>query len=140
MDYKNIKEQIDSLNAKLDILENNGIEKVEPCIDVFKFNSNAEQLKKKAQAQNESVFFKNVFNNDDYYDNISSYIRQTKTSLYHKVKKAGISIDANKNLQDSLKKIQNIIEILIVEHQMMTKKNQKKLFFKNSNDKAKIRS
>ena len=72
MDYKNIKDQVDALNEKLDVLENNGLGEVEPCIDVFEFNSNAERLKKKIQGgEKESVFLKNVFDTDDYYENIS---------------------------------------------------------------------
>lgn len=141
MDYKNIKDQVDALNEKLDVLENNGLGEVEPCIDVFEFNSNAERLKKKIQGgEKESVFFKNVFDTDDYYENISSYLQQTKTSIYYKIEKAGVSLDANKNLQESLKNIQNIMEILVVEYQILVKNSKKSLFFKDAAQKAKIKS
>ena len=61
--------------------------------------------------QNEGSFFKNVFNTEDYYENISSYLEQTNKSLYYKIEKAGVSLKANQNLQESLTNISNIMQI-----------------------------
>ena len=75
MDFQSIQKQISALKEGLAVLEQGDENEIEPIIGVVEFNKSAEELKKKlTNLKDESVFFKNVFNTDDYYENISSYL------------------------------------------------------------------
>ncbi|WP_103612577.1 imidazole glycerol phosphate synthase [Campylobacter concisus] len=139
MDFQSIQKQISALKEGLAVLEQGDENEIEPIIGVVEFNKSAEELKKKlTNLKDESVFFKNVFNTDDYYENISSYLDQTKRSLYFKIEKAGVSFKANENLQESYAAVSNIMEILVAEYQIQNKKKKKNIFSRTT-DTAQIR-
>ena len=139
MDFQSIQKQISALKEGLAVLEQGDENEIEPIIGVVEFNKSAEELKKKlTNLKDESAFFKSVFNTDDYYENISSYLDQTKRSLYFKIEKAGVSFKANENLQESYATVSNIMEILVAEYQIQNKKKKKNLFSRTT-DTAQIR-
>ena len=129
MDFKEIEKLISSLKKNLEVIENNGIEEVSAQIDALTFNKNVDEIKKKLyNTKDEGDFFKNVFNTEEYYENISSYLDQTNKSLYYKIEKAGVSLKANQNLQESLINISNIMQVLVAEYQIQNKKKKKSVF------------
>ncbi|MBR8462859.1 hypothetical protein KDD93_05005 [Campylobacter sp. faydin G-24] len=141
MDYELLKKQIERIKDDLSIYDNVNIDEIKPSTDPIEFNKTAEILRQKVQkARREGDFFKNTFNNDEYYENISSYLNQTKMSIYHKIEKEGVSLEANKNLHQSIEMIENIIEILVVEYQFLTKKDKNSIFSTNSSQRVKIRT
>ena len=129
MDFKDIEKLISSLKKNLEVIENNGAEEVSAQIDALTFNKKVDEIKKKLyNTKDEGDFFKNVFNTEDYYENISSYLDQTNKSLYYKIEKAGVSLKANQDLHESLANISNIIQILVAEYQIQNKKKKKSVF------------
>ncbi|MGP1359440.1 hypothetical protein [Campylobacter sp.] len=140
MDFQNIQKQISTLKEGLTALEQSDENKIELTIGVAEFNKNAEELKKKlTNLKGGSDFFKNVFDTEDYYENISSYLEQIKRNLNYKIEKDGVSFKANENLRESLATISNIMEILIAEYQIQTKKKKKSLFSRTT-DTTQIKS
>ena len=96
MDFNEIDKLINTLKKNLEVIENNGVVEPETKIDALTFNKNVEEIKKRLlNTKDEGDFFKNVFNTEDYYENISSYLDQTNKSLYYKIEKAGVSLKAN---------------------------------------------
>ena len=139
MDFNEIDKLINTLKKNLEVIENNGVVEPETKIDALTFNKNVEEIKKRlCSTTDEGSFFKNVFNTEDYYENISSYLEQTNKSLYYKIEKAGVSLKTNQNLQESLTNISNIMQILVAEYQIQNKK-KKKSIFSRSGDTAMIR-
>ena len=139
MDFNEIDKLINTLKKNLEVIENNGVVEPETKIDALNFNKNVEEIKKRLYSTtDEGSFFKNVFNTEDYYENISSYLEQTNKSLYYKIEKAGVSLKTNQNLQESLTSISNIMQILVAEYQIQNKK-KKKSIFSRSGDTAMIR-
>ncbi|QCD45121.1 hypothetical protein [Campylobacter mucosalis] len=127
MDFANIKDQISKIKSEIQLLNPDDIQDTEPYMDVIEFNKMVDSVKAKLQqSSNESTFFKNVFNTQDYYQNISTYLEQTQMSIEHKIKKGGVSPDSNKRLQQSLKMIQDIIDILVIEYGNSTKNDKKR--------------
>ncbi|MGG7073323.1 imidazole glycerol phosphate synthase [Campylobacter sp. 9BO] len=120
MDFKNIKIQIEKVNEMLVAFERDEellAKELEPCMDVFEFNSAIDKTKEKIRnTADEGTFFKNVFNTNDYYENISLYLEQVQFSIDHKIKKSGISPESNIKLQKSLKTIEDTIGILVTEY------------------------
>ncbi|MDL0089739.1 hypothetical protein [Campylobacter gastrosuis] len=142
MDFVSIKRTIDDLKKELEVFDNVDFGDLTPSLNVVEFNQIVEKLKEKnLQETSESEFFKNVLNTADYYENISSYLEQTRLSLEQKIKKSGVSPNANAKLQQSLETIQNTIDILVVEYANITR-NEKKRWFgaKNSGSKKEIRA
>ena len=139
MDFKEIEKLISSLKKNLEVIENNGVEEVSPQIDALTFNKNVDEIKKRLlNTKDEGDFFKNVFNTEDYYENISSYLDQTNKSLYYKIEKAGVSLKTNQNLQESLANITNIMQVLVAEYQIQNKQKKKSVFAR-SGDTPQIR-
>ncbi|WP_107697722.1 imidazole glycerol phosphate synthase [Campylobacter concisus] len=129
MDFQNIQKQISVLKESLTALEQNSEHEIGLAVGVVEFNKNADELKKKlTNLKGESDFFKSVFNTEDYYENISTYLEQIKRSLNYKIEKNGVSFKANENLQESYVAILNIIEILVAEYQIQNKNKAKNLF------------
>lgn len=128
MDFKHIKDQIAKLKEEIATFEKDEeILKTESCMDVFEFNKVVDKVKERLnKTTDEGAFFKNVFNTDDYYENISSYLEQTQLAIEHKIKRSGVSPEANKRLQESLKNVQDTIDILIIEHGNSIKKDKNK--------------
>lgn len=142
MDFISIKTTIEELKKELEVFDNVDFGDLTPSLNVVEFNQIVEKLKEKnSQEKNESEFFRNVLNTSEYYENISSYLEQTRLSLEQKIKKSGVSPNANAKLQQSLDTIQKTIDILVVEYSNVTR-NEKKDWFgpKNSGAKKEIRA
>lgn len=139
MDFENIQKIIKDMEAEISAFGEYE-EELEPYQSVAEFNTNIDALKDKIQKDgDETVFFKNVFNTQDYYENISSYLSQIQVSIEQKIKKSGVSPEANYNLQQSLKLVAETIDLLVIEYGNLVKNDKKNFFSQNGTRRNKIR-
>lgn len=140
MDFKAIQDMLQKLKNDLQPLTKNEIDEVEPSLNVVQFNQVVDTLKfKSTQNEKESEFFKNVFNNDDYYENISSHLEQTQLALEHKIKKSGVSPEANIKIQQSLELVETISDILVVEYNNLDRSDRDRWLKKSAPQMKKIK-
>lgn len=139
MDFENIQKMIKDMEAEVSAFGEYE-EELEPYQSVTEFNTNIDALKDKIQKDgDETIFFKNVFNTQDYYENISSYLSQIQVSIEQKIKKSGVSPEANYNLQQSLKLVTETIDLLVIEYGNLVKNDKKSFFSQNGTRRNKIR-
>ncbi|AQW82542.1 hypothetical protein [Campylobacter pinnipediorum] len=128
MNFTAIKKDIEKLEQYITTFENINNDNIEnkSKLSVIEFNNMMENLKNKnLKSQNESSFFKRVFNDEDYYESISSYLQQIQILLRHKMKKNGVDPNINKNLKQSLEFIEETMDLLVVEYGNSSKKGYK---------------
>jgi len=77
-----------------------------------------------------SGYFSAVFDNEDYYANVSAYLSQILLEISLKSEKNGISTAANHKLQVAAKNIKDITELLQAQSAIM-QKYKRRSFFNN---------
>ncbi len=140
MNYTTIKNEIENIKKEFALLDRDFDKEIIPCVDVFEFNKNVDMLKTKFYSKNnESDFFNNLFNTNDYYEEISLHLRRMNDVLKERAAKEGVSLEANKNIKNSLEKISDIIAILIEEYKESVKKAKANFINFNNQEEKEIK-
>lgn len=95
-------------------------------------------IKKQEILQNQSSqYFLNIFDNNDYYKNISTYLDQILRNITAKSSQNGVSLRANTKFQRVSQNIKMTIDILAIEYGNLAKEDSKRFFKRN---KSKMKS
>ena len=79
-----------------------------------------------------SGYFSAVFDNEDYYANVSAYLSQILLQISLKIEKNGISTAANQKLQVATKNIKDITKLLRAQSAIMQKYKRRSFFDKDA--------
>nr|WP_315059747.1 imidazole glycerol phosphate synthase [uncultured Campylobacter sp.] len=91
----------------------------------------------KEQGVKTSGYFSAVFDNEDYYANVSAYLSQILLEISLKSEKSSISTVANHKLQVAAKNIKYITELLQAQSAIMQKYKRRSFF---NNDATRLRA
>ncbi|MDO5045939.1 imidazole glycerol phosphate synthase [Campylobacter sp.] len=141
MDYTSIFKDIEEIKSEIKSLDETKI-KMEPIqMGVIEFSSLVESIKKHdiLDQRKDSLYFKNVFDNDDYYKNISIYLDQIIRKIALKTEKKGVSLDVSDMLSRASKNIKFIIGVLTVEYGNLLKDDSKRWIARGGGQRKKIK-
>ena len=79
-----------------------------------------------------SGYFSAVFDDEDYYANVSAYLSQILLQISLKSEKNGISTAANQKLQVATKNIKDITKLLRAQSAIMQKYKRRSFFDKDA--------
>ncbi|BCX79676.1 hypothetical protein [Campylobacter sp. 19-13652] len=133
MDYKDILNSLNVIQNDVKKLCDNEYPEVKPYMSVVEFGRLVdESILQVRERKSESELFRQMFNNDDYYENLSSYMKQLTRSLVAQIEKNGVYTDVNNNMQKNLSNVTSLIEVLTAEYQTLLKADKKNYFKKNT--------
>lgn len=133
MNYKQILKDLDIIENNINEFCDCDYPEVQPCMDIVEFSKLVEDTTEKQRGkQKESSLFKEMFNNNDYYENLSIYINQMQRNLTRQMEKDGVYYDANKTMRENLKEIKKLIDILKADYQILLKEDRGRYFKRNT--------
>ena len=130
-----ISGDIIKLKNELNELEKMDIKPQEAIMTAAQFSTIANSIK--VQGAKGSGYFSAVFDDEEYYANISAYLSQILSAISLKSEKNGISIKANLKLQVTAKNIKDITELLQAQSAIMQKYKRRSFF---NNDATRLRA
>ena len=125
-----ISGDIIKLKNELNELEKMDIKPQEAIMSAAQFSALASAVKERETKA--SGYFSAVFDNEDYYANVSAYLSQILLEISLKSEKNGISTAANQKLQDAAKNIKDITELLQAQSAIMQKYKRRSFFDKDA--------
>lgn len=125
-----ISGDIIKLKNELNELEKMDIKPQEAIMSAAQFSTIANSIK--VQGAKGSGYFSAVFDNEDYYANVSAYLSQILLEISLKSEKNGISTAANQKLQVAAKNIKDITELLQAQSAIMQKYKRRSFFDKDA--------
>ncbi|MGB2553555.1 MULTISPECIES: imidazole glycerol phosphate synthase [unclassified Campylobacter] len=142
MDYSSIFKDIKEIKNEIEALCQTKIEDESINISVAEFSSLVESIKKHdiLDERKDSMYFKNVFDNEDYYKNISIYLDQIIRKISIKTEKKGVSLEVSDMLAKACKNIKFIIGVLTVEYGNLLKEDSKRWISRNGGQRRKIKT
>ena len=141
MEYNTILKEIEKIKEQLEFIHKVKID-VEPVkMSAIEFNAIVNSIKKyDILEKTDSAYFANVFDNNDYYANISIYLDQIIRRISIKKDQKGVSLKVSKNLRKAEKHICVIIDVLSVEYGNLLKADSKKWVRKYIKERAQIKA
>lgn len=142
MDYSSIFKDIKEIKNEIEALCQTKIEDESINISVAEFSSLVESIKKHdiLDERKDSMYFKNVFDNEDYYKNISIYLDQIIRKISIKTEKKGVSLEVSDMLAKACQNIKFIIGVLTVEYGNLLKEDSKRWISRNGGQRRKIKT
>lgn len=125
-----ISGDIIKLKNELNELEKMDIKPQEAIMSAAQFSALASAVKERGTKA--SGYFSAVFDNEDYYANVSAYLSQILLEISLKSEKNGISTAANQKLQVAAKNIKDITELLQAQSAIMQKYKRRSFFDKDA--------
>lgn len=125
-----ISGDIIKLKNELNELEKMEIKPQEAIMSAAQFSALASAVKERGTKA--SGYFSAVFDNEDYYANVSAYLSQILLEISLKSEKNGISTAANQKLQVAAKNIKDITELLQAQSAIMQKYKRRSFFDKDA--------
>lgn len=133
MSYNDILNSLNVINEDVQKLCSEEYPEIKPYMNVVEFGKLVDESMQQAREQKgESDLFRQMFNNSDYYENLSTYIAQMMRNLNSQIEKNGVYPDVNRSLQTSLSEITSLIEVLTAEYQGLLKQDKNNYFKKNT--------
>lgn len=133
MDYKDILNNLDVIQNDVEKLCQDEYPEVKPYMSVVEFGRLVdESIQQVRERKSESELFRQMFNNSDYYENLSSYMKQMTRSLDAQTEKNGVYVEVNSEMQKNLSEVSSLIEVLTAEYQSLLKEDKKNYFKKNT--------
>ena len=125
-----ISGDIIKLKNELNELEKMEIKPQEAIMSAAQFSALASAVKERGTKA--SGYFSAVFDNEDYYANVSAYLSQILLEISLKSEKNGISTAANQKLQVATKNIKDITKLLRAQSAIMQKYKRRSFFDKDA--------
>ena len=117
MDYSLMLKDIGDIKSEIAALLAIKIDAEPTQMSVAEFSALVNSIKKHDILENkDSMYFANVFDNDDYYYNISLYLNQIIRKISIKTERKGVSLNASAELQRASQNIKKIIDLLALEY------------------------
>ncbi|MGP1484612.1 MAG: imidazole glycerol phosphate synthase [Campylobacter sp.] len=141
MDYLSIIKDVEKIERQVEAIESIPLQEESVKMTVGEFNAILDSVKKYDIFENkDSAYFAQVFDNDEYYSNISIYLDQIIRRISIKTEQKGVSLQVSKNMQISAHNIRSIMQLLTFEYGNLLKIDSKKWIQKYSKDRDFIRS
>lgn len=141
MDYSSIFKDIKDIKNEIEALGETKIESEALSMSVAEFSALVESIKKHdiLDERKDSMYFNNVFDNDDYYRNISIYLDQIVRKIALKTEKKGVNLEVSDMLSRASKNIKFIIGVLTVEYGNLLKEDSKRWISRGGGQRRKIK-
>ncbi|QCD52541.1 imidazole glycerol phosphate synthase [Campylobacter sp. RM16192] len=132
MDYPSILKNINDIKSELALLLNIEIAKEATQMSIAEFSALVDSIKVHDILENkDSMYFANVFDNDEYYYNISLYLNQIIRKISIKTEKKGVSLEVSSKLQEASKNIKKIVDLFVLEYGNLLKADSKRWIQRN---------
>lgn len=135
MNYKSILANLDKIESDVARLCDDEYPAVQPCMDVVEFSRLVDEaMQKQREQKDESQLFREIFNNSDYYENLSTYIEQMNRNIVRQAEQNGVYADVGRYMQSNLSEIDSLIELLKAEYHGLAKDDRKRFLKKNTTE------
>ncbi|MFL1706965.1 imidazole glycerol phosphate synthase [Campylobacter sp. MOP7] len=142
MDYSSIFKDIKEIKNEIEALCQTKIEVESNQLGVNSFSFLIDSIQKYEilNGRKNSQYFKCVFDNEDYYKNISIYLDQIIRKISIKTEKKGVSLEVSDMLAKACQNIKFIIGVLTVEYGNLLKEDSKRWISRNGGQRRKIKT